>query len=543
MVRMSVAYLSAEVGFESGLHTYSGGLGVLAGDHIKSAADAGLDLVGCTLLYREGYGRQHLDEEGNQTETFGEINPQEYLSDTGVEISLPLDGTILYSKVWMYQFKGVPTYFLDTRHPDNSPTHSSLGNRLYGGDDSTRIRQEYLLGVGGIRLLQALGHEITGLHLNEGHCTFAMLEMLLQGWSRAELRERCLFTTHTPVPAGHDRFAWKDVEDVLGELIPDDARELVGDNQSCSMSHLAVALAGQVNAVSNLNAFVASGMFEGTHIHPITNGVHHETWTSPSMARLFDEHLKGWRGNPTTLAHAGKIPDADLMTARREGRAVLRDLVRFSTGVEFHEERLTIGFARRFATYKRANLVFSNLERLREIGAEKIQFVFAGKAHPRDEGGKQLIRDIFEGAAQLVGEIPVAFLEDYSMDTGLAMTSGVDIWLNNPIRPMEASGTSGMKAAMNGVPNCSILDGWWPEACEHGVNGWGIGEGEDDRDDVRDAKAVYDTLEHEVLPAWNDGPEHWNDLMRASIATSARFTGARMISEYLRFYSNFPSSS
>jgi len=543
MVRMSLAYLSAEVGFESGLHTYSGGLGVLAGDHIKSAADAGLDLVGCTLLYREGYGRQHLDEMGNQTETFGEINPQEYLADTGVVISLPLDGTILYSKIWMYSIKGLPTYFLDTRHPDNSPGHASLGNRLYGGDDSTRIRQEYLLGVGGIRALQALGHEITGLHLNEGHCTFAMLEMLHQGWSREKLRQRCLFTTHTPVPAGHDRFDWRDVEDVLGELMPNDAQDLVDDEQSCSMSHLAVALAGQVNAVSNLNAYVASGMFDGTHIHPITNGVHHETWTSPSMSHLYDEYLKGWRSDPTTLAHAGRIPDTALMNARRDARSVLRDLVRVSTGVEFHEDRLTIGFARRFATYKRANLVFSDLDRLREIGAGNIQFVFAGKAHPRDEGGKQLIRDIFEGAAQLVDEIPVAFLEDYSMDTGLAMTSGVDIWLNNPIRPMEASGTSGMKAAMNGVPNCSILDGWWPEACEHGVNGWGIGEGEDERDDVRDATAVYDTLEQEVLAAWNDGPEHWNNLMRASIATSARFTGARMISEYLRFYASFDQSS
>jgi starch phosphorylase len=261
------------------------------------------------------------------------------------------------------------------------------------------------------------------------------------------------------------------------------------------------------------------------------------------MSHLYDEYLKGWRSDPTTLAHAGRIPDTALMNARRDARSVLRDLVRVSTGVEFHEDRLTIGFARRFATYKRANLVFSDLDRLREIGAGNIQFVFAGKAHPRDEGGKQLIRDIFEGAAQLVDEIPVAFLEDYSMDTGLAMTSGVDIWLNNPIRPMEASGTSGMKAAMNGVPNCSILDGWWPEACEHGVNGWGIGEGEDERDDVRDATAVYDTLEQEVLAAWNDGPEHWNNLMRASIATSARFTGARMISEYLRFYASFDQSS
>jgi starch phosphorylase len=537
MVRMSVVYLSAEIGFESGLHTYSGGLGVLAGDHIKSAADAGLDLVGVTLLYREGYGRQHLDAQGNQTETYGEIDPHEYLCETGIEISLPLDGTTLHSKVWLYRIKGLPTYFLDTRHPDNSPEHASLGNRLYGGDDATRVRQEYLLGVGGIRALQALGHSVTGLHLNEGHCTFAMLEMLHQGWSRDELKARRLFTTHTPVPAGHDRFEWNVVESVLNGLLPADATSL-SPGGTCSMSHLGIALAGQVNAVSNLNAFVASSMFEGTHIHPITNGVHHVTWTGPPMARVYDAHLEGWRDDPTILAHAGRIPDMELFAARDESREVLRDLVHAATGVTLYNDRLTIGFARRFATYKRANLIFSDLERLRNIGAGRIQFVFAGKAHPKDEGGKQLIRDIFEGAAQLVDEIPVAFLEDYSMDTGLAMTSGVDIWLNNPIRPMEASGTSGMKAAMNGVPNCSILDGWWPEAAEHGVNGWAIGQGEGDRDDDRDVQSLYKILEEEILPSFQID-DHWGDLMRAAIATSARFTGARMISDYQRFYEAF----
>ncbi len=535
---MVVAYLSAEVGFESGLHTYSGGLGVLAGDHIKSAADVGLDLVGVTLLYREGYGRQHLDEDGNQTETYGEIDPDEYLCDTGIEISLPLDGGIIHSKVWLYRIKGLPTYFLDTRHEKNSPEHASLANRLYGGDDATRIRQEYLLGVGGIRALRALGHEITGLHLNEGHCTFAMLEMLKTGWSREQLSARSLFTTHTPVPAGHDRFEWSEVEQVLGDLLPSDGRQLGGE-ETCSMSHFGIALAGNVNAVSNLNAWVASSMFEGTHIEPITNGVHHLTWTSLPLAEIYDKYLEGWREDPTILAHAGKIPDDSLISARGEARAVLRDLVQVSTGVQFEEKRLTIGFARRFATYKRANLVFSDLQRLREIGAGRIQFVFAGKAHSRDEGGKQLIRDIFAGAEQVGDEIPVAFLEDYSMATGLAMTAGVDIWLNNPVRPMEASGTSGMKAAMNGVPNCSILDGWWPEAVEHGVNGWGIGNSEDDRDDVRDANALYDVLEQEVLAAWDEGDERWANIMRASIATSARFTGARMISDYRRFYDSF----
>ncbi|MGB0202502.1 MAG: alpha-glucan family phosphorylase [Candidatus Poseidoniaceae archaeon] len=545
-----VGYFTAEIGLWSELHTYSGGLGVLAGDHVKSAADAEIPLVGVTLVYRKGYGRQHLDKDGVQTETYRDLDPAQHMQDTGMEISLPLDGGELWAKVWRADITGVsghvvPVYFLDTFHPKNSEKHLELGLTLYGGDDWVRIRQEYLLGVGGLRLLDKLGLEVDGLHLNEGHCTFALLEMLGKGWSREQLAKRVLFTTHTPVPAGHDRFEWEAVEEVLGDLLPADAKQLVIDagdpeeGRRISMSHLAVALSGPVNAVSNLNAWVASSMFADHHIAPITNGVHHITWTSPMMADLFDKQLPGWREDPTKLAHAGKIPTEDLAGARDVARKVLRELVLTSTGVKLAKNRLTIGFARRFATYKRANLVFSDLERLREIGAGKIQFVFSGKAHPRDEGGKALIKSIFDSAKDLENEIPVAFLEDYSMATGLAMTGGVDIWLNNPIRPMEASGTSGMKAAMNGVPNCSILDGWWPEGCEHGVNGWAIGEADDERDDVRDAKNVLDVIENEVLPAWNEGDEKWCEIMRASIATSARFTGARMISDYLRFYDSF----
>ena len=545
-----VGYFTAEIGLWSELHTYSGGLGVLAGDHVKSAADAEVPLVGVTLVYRKGYGRQHLDKDGIQTETYRDLDPAQHMQDTGMEISLPLDDGELWAKVWRADITGVsghvvPVYFLDTFHPKNSPKHLELGLTLYGGDDWVRIRQEYLLGVGGLRLLDKLGLEVDGLHLNEGHCTFALLEMLGKGWSREQLAKRVLFTTHTPVPAGHDRFEWEAVEEVLGDLLPADAKQLVIDagdpeeGRRISMSHLAVALSGPVNAVSNLNAWVASSMFADHHIAPITNGVHHITWTSPMMADLFDKQLPGWKEDPTKLAHAGKIPTEDLAGARDVARKVLRELVQTSTGVKLDKKRLTIGFARRFATYKRANLVFSDLERLREIGAGKIQFVFSGKAHPRDEGGKALIKSIFDSAKDLENEIPVAFLEDYSMATGLAMTGGVDIWLNNPIRPMEASGTSGMKAAMNGVPNCSILDGWWPEGCEHGVNGWAIGEADDERDDVRDAKNVLDVIENEVLPAWDEGDEKWCEIMRASIATSARFTGARMISDYLRFYDSF----
>ena len=545
-----VGYFTAEIGLWSDLHTYSGGLGVLAGDHVKSAADAGIPLVAMTLLYRKGYGKQSLDTAGRQTETYPEIDPTKFLFDTKIEISLPLDGTEIHAKIWKSEVFGtsgkmVPVFFLDTLHEKNSPEHQELGMTLYGGDDSTRIRQEYLLGVGGLRGLEKLGFKLTGLHLNEGHCTFALLEMLNNGWSREDLAKRVLFTTHTPVPAGHDRFEWSAVEEVLGEMLPDDAKQLVveaGDYENgrrISMSHLGISLSGTVNAVSKLNAEVASTMFTGKEIVPITNGVHHLTWTIPPMAKLFDSHLSGWREEPNLLHGANKIPNSELMESRESARQILRELVEASTGVKLEKDRLTIGFARRFATYKRANLVFHDLERLRKIGSGKIQFVFSGKAHPRDEGGKALIKSIFDSAKELEKDIPIAFIEDYSMATGLAMTGGVDIWLNNPIRPMEASGTSGMKAAMNGVPNCSILDGWWPEGCEHGVNGWAIGEANDERNDVRDAKNVLDVIENEVLTAWRDGEEKWCDMMRASIATSAGFTGARMIRDYLPYYDSF----
>ena len=478
----AIGYFTAEIGLWSDLHTYSGGLGVLAGDHVKSAADAEIPLIGVTLLYREGYSRQHLDSDGVQSETYPVLDPSEFLEETAITIEIPLDNQTIYARVWRANIVGqtghkVPVYFLDTTHENNSQYHQEIGQRLYGGDDDTRIRQEYLLGVGGIQLFDHLQIELKGIHLNEGHCTFAMLELLSRGWSREELAQNSLFTTHTPVPAGHDRFDWSLVREIMGEKLPEDAQELVrnaGDSEGgnrCSMSHLAVALSTSVNAVSILNAEVAETMFSEMKIRPITNGVHHPTWTSSTMTQLFDEYLPNWKANPTQLNEARNIPVEALRQARNENRKLLRKLVKEETGVEFEEHRLTIGFARRFATYKRANLVFHDLEKLREIGAGKIQFVFSGKAHPKDEGGKQLIRDIFASAKTVEEEIPIAFIENYNMDTGLAMTSGVDIWLNNPIRPLEASGTSGMKAAMNGVPNCSILDGWWPEACKHGING------------------------------------------------------------------------
>ena len=546
----NIGYFTAEIGLWSDLKTYSGGLGVLAGDHVKSAADAGIPLVGVTLLYREGYGTQQLDNLGNQTETFPNLDPNQHMTKTSIEFSLNLDNTQIKISVWKVEIEGisghvVPVYFLDTFHEDNTPEHCSLSGRLYGGDDNTRIRQEYILGVGGVKLFDFIDEVLSGIHLNEGHCTFALLELLEKGWTRQYLSDHTLFTTHTPVPAGHDRFDWDLVRHIIGDKLPQDAIELVkiaGDSENgnrCSMSHLAVGLCTSVNAVSKLNAEVASTMFANRVITPITNGVHHMTWTSDSMSTLFDKFIPGWKENPNLLQNANNLPNHELVKFREQARELLRNRVKNDTGVELFKDRLTIGFARRFATYKRANLVFHDLERLTNIGADKIQFVFSGKAHPRDNGGKDLIRSIFESASNIESTIPVAFLEDYDMQIGLDMTSGVDIWLNNPIRPMEASGTSGMKAAMNGVPNCSILDGWWPEACIHGKNGWAIGSAEDDRNDIRDANNLYNVIENEVLPVWESSIDNWANIMKSSIVASSNFTGNRMIQDYLEFYNKF----
>lgn len=544
MVHYLIAYLSAEIGLYSELHTYSGGLGVLAGDHLKSAADEGMEMVAVTLLYRRGYGRQHLDSEGNQTETYPDLDPRRHLEDTGLEMTLPLDGKMLTIRIWMAKIVGrngheVPVYFLDSRHDENHISHIGLSDTLYGGDDRMRIRQEFLLGVGGIRALEKLGHwPLKGLHLNEGHCSFAALEMLEKGWSKSEVSKKTLFTTHTPVPAGHDKFDWKMVEEVASELIDEDDRMLANENGLFSMSHLGIGLAGSVNAVSGLNAEVASKMFPNSNIMPITNGVHHPSWISPSMASLYERELPGWRSDGSILENAAILSETGIERARTEARSVLREIVKSMTGVELDGNRLTIGFARRFATYKRASLIFRDIERLNSIASGKVQFVFSGKAHPKDEGGKELIKDIFRSSRNL-DDIPLAFLEDYSMATGLAITSGVDVWLNTPVRPMEASGTSGMKAVLNGVPNLSILDGWWPEACKHGINGWAIGNDHDERDDERDANSLYRVLELDVLPSWKDNRKVWVAMMKEAIKAGAGFTGQRMIRQYSEIYDKF----
>ncbi|MEY3011873.1 MAG: alpha-glucan family phosphorylase [Pseudomonadota bacterium] len=542
-----VAYISAEFGLTTRLPTYSGGLGILAGDHAKAAADLGLPLVGVSLWYHQGYGLQRIDEQGEQHLDFPRTRPEDVVESTGVELDLQLEGQTVHVRVWRYDVIGrggqiVPIYFLDTMDDRNEPEWQDVSRMLYGGDTMNRLRQEAILGIGGYAAIRALYPEAElRAHLNEGHTAFFATELLrASGGDVAATRARCHFTTHTPVPAGHDVFDREDVERVLGDHI--DAETIaLGGPERLSMSVLALALSDTCNGVSELNAKVASEMFPGRQIDGLTNGVHFDTWVHPEMGAVFDAHVGGWRDDPFALEGVRDLEDAgfdaDFDAARRVAKSELCEFVNASTGLGFDPEILTIGFARRAAPYKRAMLIFHDIERLLSISDGRLQLVFAGKAHPNDVRGRQLVARLVRTARSLRGRLRVAFLQNYSMWHGRMLTSGVDIWLNNPTRPMEACGTSGMKASLNGAPNFSVLDGWWAEACQHGDNGWALVEAHDDEDDVRDAESLYRVLENEILPTYYDTPDRFRAIRKAAVATAPRFSARRMVLDYSgRYY-------
>jgi starch phosphorylase len=541
-----IAYVSAEFGISTRLPTYSGGLGILAGDHVKAAADLGLPLVGVTLWYHQGYGVQRIDEHGEQHLDFPHCKPADVLEDSGARLELSLEGSTIHVRVWRHRLAGpggaeVPVLFLDTMDERNAPEWQDVSRMLYGGDQLNRLRQEAVLGLGGYAAVRALyPTQPLRAHLNEGHTAFFALAMLRErGGDRAAVQAACHFTTHTPVPAGHDVFERADVQRVLGAAIDAETMAL-GGPERLSMSVLALALSGSCNGVSRLNAEVARGMFPGRQIDALTNGVHLPTWIHPELAALYDAHLPGWRVDPAALAAAATLDDAgfdaDLDAARREAKRDLCDYANAESSLGFDPEVLTLGFARRAAPYKRALLIFRDLERLLALSDGRLQLVFAGKAHPNDVRGRQLVARLVRMARSLRGRLRVAFLPNYSMWHGRLITSGVDVWLNTPVRPMEACGTSGMKATLNGVPNLSVLDGWWAEACQHGVNGWALVEAHDDEDDARDAEALYQVLEREVLPRYYDDPAAMRATRKAAIATAPAFSARRMVLEYAERY-------
>ncbi len=546
-----VAYVSMEIGVASGIATYSGGLGVLAGDVIRAAADAGYPMAGVTLLYRDGYFRQHLDPAGGQHEEPQRWSPAEALEELATVVRVPISGRQVEVGVWRCPVLGidghcVPVYFLDADRPANDDAARSLTRALYGGDARYRLEQETLLGLGAVTALRALGHERVGTyHMNEGHSALLILALLDQARATdsglptcddlARVRERCIFTTHTPVPAGHDCFGLDLVHEVLGPEQVATLRALgLADHDVLNMTHLALRTSRFTNAVALRHGEVSRAMFPHVSINAVTNGVHAATWSSAPFAELYDRRIAGWRRDNWHLRQAIGIPLHEIGEAHALAKHAMIERAAHATGKVLDANRFTIGIARRATAYKRNDLILRDAGRLARIARAfgGIQLVFAGKAHPRDWDGKGMIGHIVGAANALAGDVDIVYVEDYDMSWGAALTSGADLWLNTPRPPNEASGTSGMKAAMNGVPSLSVMDGWWIEGAVDGVTGWSI-DAQTGTDDDRTADALYALLEREILPVYAHERDRYLAVMRGAIAFNAsHFNAQRMLAQY-----------
>jgi glycogen phosphorylase len=581
-VKRFIAYFSMEIALENAMPTYSGGLGVLAGDTIRAAADLRLPMVAVSLLYRKGYFTQRLAEDGSQTEDPVEWRVEDFLTEESARASVSIENRRIELRCWKYSAKGVhgsevPIYFLDTDLPSNTDADRNLTGTLYGGDSYYRLCQEVILGIGGVRMLSALGYnDLTRYHMNEGHAALLTLQLLDEEAKKAgresirsedieKVRSKCVFTTHTPVPAGHDRFPMEyftrvfpgqtgflDLKDassadlmkrvLQAEQNFPDLQEAARRGASLNMTQLALSLSTYVNGVAKQHGETSRQMFPGAAIEAITNGVHAGTWTSPPFQQLFDRYIPSWREDNYSLRSALGLPPEEVWAAHLIAKHDLLETVREKTGLKFDPEVFTIGFARRATGYKRADLILADLDRLRQIAkdAGHFQIIYAGKAHPNDGGGKDIIRRIYHAKKALRKAVPVVFLDDYNMDLGGKITSGVDLWLNTPQFPLEASGTSGMKAALNGVPSLSILDGWWVEGHIEGVTGWCIGEsrrtaaGNAPADNTAEVESLYNKLENVILPMYYNDRTKFLEVMQHAIAINGSFFNTqRMAQQYI----------
>lgn len=553
----TVAYFSMEIGLEAAMPTYSGGLGVLAGDTIRAAADLKVSMVGMTLLHRKGYFYQRLNGSGQQVEEPVDWAVNDFLKELSPRVAITIEGRTVQLRAWLYELHGsgeflVPVYFLDSDLPENSDWDRTLTHHLYGGDLYYRLCQEVILGIGGVRMLRALGHrQIKRFHMNEGHSSLLTLELLDEA-AQAEgrkapnrediqsVRGKCVFTTHTPVAAGHDQFPMDLVNRVLGRHDVIEMRDVFCCGDLLNMTFLALNLSHYVNGVAKKHGEISRHLFAGYNIDAITNGIHAATWASAPFAELFDHYVPGWRQDNLSLRYALSIPKQEIWQAHMLAK---RDLIRLANecgNAGFDFDVLTLGFARRAATYKRADLLFTDLARLEAIVKRVggLQIVYAGKAHPQDQAGKEQIQKVFHARDQLRDKIKVTYLENYDMEMGKFLVAGTDIWLNTPLPPMEASGTSGMKAAVNGVPSLSVLDGWWIEGCIEGITGWSIGvsDGPAGRasDHSQDAASLYDRLEQVVMPSFYQDRSGFLDIMRHAIALNGSFFNThRMLQQYV----------
>lgn len=548
--KIRIAYFSMEIGLDSRIPTYSGGLGILAGDTIKSCADLNVPVIAVTLLYRKGYFYQKIDEQGQQQELPYEWNPRKFLKLLPRKVTVTIEGRTVSIQAWQYRVSGidgysVPVILLDTDVPGNSEYDRNLSYYLYGGDEKYRLAQEIILGIGGVRMLKELGyHRINRYHMNEGHASLLTLELLRDRkrqeepiWDVDGVRRMCVFTTHTPVAAGHDQFSYDLVTQVLAEFIPVDFLKQLGGEDRLNMTLLALNLSHYINGVAKQHGKVSQKMFPAYDINSITNGVHSSTWVCDSFKGLYDKYIPGWKNDPFSLRYALRIPKEEVWNTHQEAKKLLIDYVNEKTNAGMDYETLTIGFARRTTAYKRADLLFFDTGRLINIAQNvgKIQLIFSGKAHPKDSPGKELIKKIITTSGQIKDNIKIVYLEDYNIELAKMLISGVDLWLNTPRKPREASGTSGMKASHNGVASLSILDGWWIEGCIEGLTGWAIDSVLDTESiDEKDAHSLYEKLEWVIIPTFYKHREMWIDIMRHSIAINGSFFNThRMVQQYV----------
>ena len=545
-----IAYFSMEVALDPDVPTYSGGLGILAGDTLRAAADLGIPMVGMTLLYRKGCFKQSLSDTGRQTEAPIVWDPADKLELLDAIATVTIQGRPVHIRCWRYTITGVnghvvPVYLLDTSAATNTKEDRAITDFLYGGDEKYRLIQEVVLGVGGVEMLSKLSHgDIEHYHMNEGHSALLALRLAerllsINGHAYpnsedvAAVRRLCVFTTHTPVPAGHDQFPGSLVREVLGEHR---AKLLFSTGftgrDHLNMTHLALHHSNYVNGVAMKHGQVSREMFPEYRVKALTNGVHAGSWTSPEMAQLFDRDVPEWRHDNVYLRYAISIPLERIREAHQGAKRSLLAAIKAQLDVTLDPNAYTVGFARRATGYKRAGLFMSEPDRLREIAnnAGPIQIVYGGKAHPRDEEGKRNIEQIYASAKELTDSVKLVYLPNYDWRWGALITSGVDLWLNTPIVTREASGTSGMKAALNGVPSLSTLDGWWIEGHLEGLTGWSI-EGESD---LEEADSMYTKLEKIILPMYYNKPLEYAAVMRNAIALNGSFFNTqRMLLQYV----------
>ena len=548
-----IAYFSMEIALQPEIPTYSGGLGVLAGDTLRAAADLELPMVAVSLVSRRGYFRQSIDAGGRQVERPDPWDPSRYAKPLEAKVTVPCAGRHIWVGGWLYVLQGPPggsqpVVLLDTDQYENNDADREITHYLYGGDDAYRLKQEIVLGIGGVRMLRALGFEVRHYHMNEGHSALLTLELLRRNayppedvrpgeplYDIPRVREVCNFTTHTPVEAGHDKFPYDLVARALDGYIDLPTLQMLAGAENLNMTRLALGLSDYINGVARRHAETSRHMFPGYRVRSITNGVHPMTWTSPSFVKLYDRHFAGWGREPELLVRADRVPDEMIWAAHVDAKNALVALVKEQTGVALDPGVPILGFARRMTGYKRPDLLFSNIERLKAIAAQSpFQVVLAGKAHPKDEGGKHLIETLHAHIRDLAGTVPIAFLPNYDMAMAHTIVAGTDVWLNTPLRPLEASGTSGMKAAFNGVPSLSVLDGWWIEGCIEGVTGWAVGD-TDTTKNGDDAVALYNKLEQVVLPLYHQTSRaEWIAVMKGAICKNASFFNShRMMRRYV----------